>query len=108
MGDVGQVHLILDKPVKTQFVTLKLTGLLSVSMFREKAEHVIHDDELVLWGTPTPALSFDRTISPEDQYESPKKSKSGWNPAMMDEGEHLLPFEFDLPAKSMPSSIDVE
>ena len=77
-------------------------------MFREKAEHVIHDDEMVLWGKKTSAPAFDRTISPEDQYESPKKPKSGWNPAMMDEGEHLLPFEFDLPAKSMPSSIDVE
>jgi hypothetical protein len=100
--------LDLDKPVKTQFVMLKLTGLLSVSMFREKAEYVILNDELLLWGEKIQTPTLDRTMSPEDEYDSPKKQKAGWNTGIMDEGEHLLPFEFDLPAKSIPSSIDVK
>ena len=99
--------MTLDKPVKTQFVLLKFTGLLSVSIFREKAEHVILDEEIVLWGTKLYPPTLDRTILSEDEHDSPKKQKGGWNTAIMDDGEHLLPFEFDLPAKSMPSSIDV-
>ena len=99
--------MILEKHVKTQFVILRLTGLLSVSMFRDKAEYVILDEELVLWGHQIQTPTFDRTISPEDEYDSPKKQKGGWDTAIMDEGEHPFPFEFDLPAKSMPSSIDV-
>ena len=100
----GHVHLILDKPVKTQFVMLQLTGLLSGSMVREKIEYPILEEECVLWGTKT---ASDRTSSPKEEYETPKKEKEGWETGIMDEGEHPFPFEFSLPAKSMPSSIDV-
>jgi hypothetical protein len=96
--------------VKTQFVMLKLTGLLSVSMVREKVESVIFEEELLLWGTKIHATNFDRTFSREDasmEWETPKKQKDEWETAVMDEGEHPFPFEFELPAKSMPSSIDV-
>jgi Arrestin (or S-antigen), N-terminal domain len=106
----GQVHLSLDRPVKTQFVMLKLTGLLSVSMVRDKVEYVIFEEELLLWGTKIHATSYDRTYSREDttmEYDTPKKQKEEWETGIMDEGEHPFPFEFDLPAKSMPSSIDV-
>lgn len=77
-------------------------------MFRDKAEYVILDDEIELWGTKIHPTTLDRTSSPGDEHDSPKKQKAGWSTAMMDEGEHLLPFEFDLPAKSLPSSIDVK
>ena len=108
----GQVHLSLDRPVKTQFVILKLTGLLSVSMVRDKVEYVIFEEELLLWGTKIHATSYDRTTySREDttmEYDTPKKQqKEEWETVVMEEGEHPFPFEFDLPAKSMPSSIDV-
>jgi hypothetical protein len=106
----GQVHLSLDRPVKTQFVILKLTGLLSVSMVRDKVEYVIFEESLLLWGTKIHATSYDRTYSREDttmEYDTPKKQKEEWEMGVMDEGEHPFPFEFDLPAKSMPSSIDV-
>ncbi len=106
----GQVHLSLDRPVKTQFVLLKLTGLLSVSMVRDRVEYVIFEEELLLWGTKIHATSYDRTYSREDatmEYDTPKKQKEEWETGIMDEGEHPFPFEFELPAKSMPSSIDV-
>jgi hypothetical protein len=89
---------------------LKLTGLLSVSMVREKVESVIFEEELLLWGTKIHATAFDRTFSREDatmEWETPKKQKDEWETAVMEEGEHPFPFEFELPAKSMPSSIDV-
>jgi hypothetical protein len=77
-------------------------------MVREKVEYVILDEELLLWGTKVHAPTFDRTISPDDEYDSPKKQKGGWDTGVMDEGEHPFPFELDIPAKSMPSSIDVK
>jgi hypothetical protein len=98
--------LTLDRPVKTQFVILRLTGLLSVSMVREKVEYAILDEELVLWGTKVQAPD-DRMISSEDEFDSSKKQKGGWETGLMDEGEHPFPFELDIPPKSMPSSIDV-
>lgn len=79
-------------------------------MVRDKVESVIFEEELLLWGTKIHATSFDRTFSREDagmEWETPKKQKDEWETAVMDEGEHPFPFEFDLPAKSMPSSIDV-
>lgn len=76
-------------------------------MVRDKAESVLLDEELLLWGTRVHPQTSDRTMSPEDESDSSKKQKGGWDTAMMDEGEHFLPFEFMLPAKSMPSSIDV-
>ena len=106
----GQVHLSLDRPVKTQFITLKLTGLLSVSMERDKLEYVIFEQSLLLWGTKIHTTSYDRTYSREDtamEYDTPKKQKEEWETGVMEEGDHPFPFEFDLPAKSMPSSIDV-
>jgi Arrestin (or S-antigen), N-terminal domain len=102
--------LILDKPVKTQFVILQLTGLLSVSMVREKVEYVILDEEIVLWGTKIHAPTFDRTTYSRDvtmEYDTPKKHKDEWDTGIMEEGEHPFPFELELPPKSMPSSIDV-
>lgn len=106
-GSLGHVHLILDKPVKTQFVMLKLTGLLSVSMMREKVEYTILEEECVLWGTKIHPPVSERTSSPEEEYETPRKQKEGWDVRIMEEGEHPFPFEFGLPAKSIPSSIDV-
>jgi hypothetical protein len=103
----GQVNLILDRPVKTQFVILKLVGLLSVSMVREKLDYAIFEDEFVLWGTKVHGSSFDRTSDEISEYESPKKQKDEWETGIMEEGEHPFGFEFELPAKSMPSSIDV-
>jgi len=104
---LGHVHLSLDKPIKTQFVILQLTGLLSVSMMREKVEYTILEEECVLWGTKNHQSVSDRTSSPEEEHEPPKKQKDGWDVGIMDEGEHPFHFEFGLPAKSMPSSIDV-
>jgi hypothetical protein len=77
-------------------VILKLVGLLSVSMVRDKLESVIFEEELVLWGTKIHG-------SPGDDA----KQKDEWEMGLMEEGEHPFPFEFELPAKSMPSSIDV-
>jgi hypothetical protein len=85
---------------------LKLTGLLSVSMVREKVEYTILEQECVLWGNRLQVVC-DRTSSPEEEYDNPKKQKEVWEVGTMDEGEHPFPFEFGLPAKSMPSSIDV-
>ena len=80
-------------------------------MVRDKVEYVIFEEELVLWGSKIHATSYDRTTySREDttmEYETPKKQKEEWETVVMEEGEHPFPFEFDLPAKSMPSSIDV-
>lgn len=79
-------------------------------MVRDKVEYVIFEEELLLWGTKIHATSYDRTYSREDttmEYDTPKKQKEEWETGVMDEGEHPFPFEFDLPAKSMPSSIDV-
>ena len=105
----GQVNLILDRPVKTQYIILRLVGLVSVSMLREKVEHAIFEEELVLWGTKIYGTAYDRTHSRDDasEYESPKKPKDEWEVGLMEEGEHPFGFEFELPAKSMPSSIDV-
>jgi hypothetical protein len=90
-------------------VVLKLTGMLSVFMGREKVEYSIFEEELLLWGTKIHQTSFDRTFHSEDpmEYDTPKKQKDEWDIALMEEGEHPFPFELDLPAKSMPSSIDV-
>jgi hypothetical protein len=99
--------LSLDKPVKTQFVMLKLVGLLSVSMMREKVEYMILEEKCYLWGTKVQQPVGERTSSPEEESETPKKEKEVWDVGIMDEGEHPFPFEFGLPAKSMPSSIDV-
>jgi hypothetical protein len=85
---------------------LKLTGLLSVSMVREKVEYTILEQECVLWRNRMQVVC-DRTSSPEEEYDNPKKQKETWEVGTMDEGEHPFPFEFGLPAKSMPSSIDV-
>lgn len=103
---LGTVNLILERPVKTQYVILKLTGLLSVSMVREKAEHVIVDEELILWGKKIPQAPSDAR---EDgtEHDVPKKQKDEWETQMMDEGEHPFPFELELPSKSLPSSIAV-
>jgi hypothetical protein len=106
----GQVYLALDKPVKTQFVILKLTGLLSVSMVREKVEYVICEQELVLWGTRIHPAGVERTCNAAEdgaQYDTSKKQKEDWDIGTMEEGEHPFPFELDLPAQSIPSSIDV-
>jgi hypothetical protein len=109
MTNSGHVYLILDKPVRTQFVTLKLTGLLSVSMLRDKVEYAVLEDELVLWGTRIYLTTFDQTYHADDAtpYDTPKKHKDDWDTGIMEEGEHPFPFEFDLPAKSLPSSINV-
>jgi hypothetical protein len=85
--------------------------MLSVFMGREKVEYSIFEEELLLWGTKILPTSFDRTFYSEDtmEYDTPKKhhQKEEWEIASMEEGEHPFPFELDLPAKSMPSSIDV-
>ena len=84
--------------------------MLSVFMGREKVEHSIFEEELVLWGTKIHPMSFDRTFCSEDsmEYDTPKRhQKEDWEIGSMEEGEHPFPFELDLPAKSMPSSIDV-
>lgn len=84
--------------------------MLSVIMGREKVEYSIFEEELVLWGTKILPTSYDRTFYREDpmEYDTPKKhQKEEWEIVSMEEGEHPFPFELDLPAKSMPSSIDV-
>lgn len=105
------MHLILDRAVKTQYVILKLIGMLSVSVVREKVEEIILEEEIVLWGTKIATLTFDKTYSRDDatlEYDTPKKqSKDEWEVVLMEEGEHPFPFEIDLPPKSMPSSINV-
>ena len=101
--------MILDKPVKTQFVILKLTGLLSVSMEREKVQYRILEEKLLLWGTRIPAPTVDRTYSRDVamEYDVPKKHKAEWEVGVMEEGEHPFPFEIELPTKSIPSTIHV-
>jgi len=74
-------------------------------MVRDKVEYIIHEEEMELWGTRIRGS----TSSPQDQTdaENPKKQKDEWEIGVMEEGEHVIPFEVDLPAKSLPSSIDV-
>jgi hypothetical protein len=106
---LGQVHLILDKPVKTQFVMLKITGMLSASIERDKIEYIIFEHELRLWGTKIHNTAFDRTFPVENgaAYDTPKRNKDEWEIGVMEEGLHPFPFELELPAKSLPSSLDV-
>jgi len=74
-------------------------------MVRDKVEYIIHEEEMELWGTRIRGS----TSSPQDptDVENPKKQKDEWEIGVMEEGEHVIPFEVDLPAKSLPSSIDV-
>jgi hypothetical protein len=92
-------------------VILKLIGVLSASMLRDKIEEVILEEEIVLWGTKIQTPTFDKTYSREVaslEYDTPKKlAKDEWEIGVMEEGEHPFMFELDLPPKSMPSSIDV-
>jgi Arrestin (or S-antigen), N-terminal domain len=78
-------------------------------MERDKVQYVILEEELVLWGNKIPIPTVDRTYTREHsfEYDTPKKHKDEWDTGIMEEGEHPFPFEFDLPPKSMPSSIDV-
>ena len=104
------MYLVLDRPVKTHFVLLKLIGSVNLSMPREKVDNIILEDELLLWGTKIHPPTVDRTYSGEEAVEADnsKKQKDEWDAGLMEEGEHPFPFEFDLPAKSLPSSIDVD
>lgn len=88
---------------------LKITGMLSASMVRDKFEYVIFEHELRLWGTKIHSTTFDRTFPVENgaAYDTPKKNKDEWEIGVMEEGEHPFPFELELPSKSIPSSVDV-
>jgi len=107
------VCLTLDRPAKTQYVLLKLTGVAAVTLQSNKFESVFLEEEIVLWGTKSAIPALDKTYAGEYgnmEYDTPKRHKENkeeWETALMEEGEHPIPFELDLPAKSLPSSVQV-
>jgi hypothetical protein len=107
------VCLILDRPAKTQYVLLKLTGVAAVTLQSNKFESVFLEKEIVLWGTKSAIPVFDKTHSSEHsnmEYDTPKRQKEHkeeWETGLMEEGEHPFLFELDVPAKSLPSSVQV-
>jgi Arrestin (or S-antigen), N-terminal domain len=90
------VKVVLNQPVWTQYVQLKFTGLIVVSMGRKQREEVIFEEELRLWGTRG-YIGTEGLNPPEKRWEVT---------SLMEEGEHPFPFEFKLP-EALPPTLDV-
>jgi Arrestin (or S-antigen), N-terminal domain len=106
--------LELERPAKTQYVILKLTGTASVTLQSNKFESVFLEEGIVLWGAKSQIQAHDKTHSSDStslENDTPKKQKEHkeeWETGLMDEGQHSFAFEFDLPPKSLPSSVQVK
>jgi hypothetical protein len=96
MVSLGVVNLVLNRPIGTQYVLLKLTGLITVSIDGYRVEDVIFKKGLILWGNGSGGSEMPENISDVK-----------WEEGLMDEGEHSFPFELGLTEESLPSSIEV-
>ena len=103
-GDVvsGIVILVLSKKIKTMYTLLKLEGRLEYNNVREKVAFTFFEDEILLWGTESPPSQETDTLKSCSETFN-KSSKASY----MDAGEHCFEFEFILPQKSLPSSVEV-
>ena len=112
-GDLvrGQVILALSKPTKTLFASIKFSGQVLVNLNKSRSKEYLFRDYLVFRGTTT-----DGKIEPGTQISTDGDTKGVsipsrvdrklWKVETMPAGRHVFEFEFQMPAPSLPSTVD--
>ncbi|BFZ55698.1 ph-response sensor protein [Savitreella phatthalungensis] len=104
----GKVWLILEKPTRTQYVSIKLSGQVVVSLNKQRNTKHLFQDYFILRGrtkdgTVTPGALLTSQTSPSKPSLIARKD---WSGEILPAGRHVFDFEFPLPTESLPSTVD--